>query len=194
MIRALSKFAQNLYGGIEIDTTSNSGEYRDLSPFVLNATEYGSKNFENLWQYSKVYNHQVDTNGNPTNEWFWWRREGFSDSKAHRYPMGKGAIPLYSIFPQSYDNRMTEHLGYIKARKQIYVSLYAKLVRQTESYKLLEFFFNSGKDIILRDYDAYDHIKLNMTLTDVLNNPNKKMGHSFVLIMMLLDMISLKEE
>lgn len=194
MIRALSKFAQNLYGGIEIDTTSNSGEYRDLSPFVLNATEYGSKNFENLWQYSKVYNHQVDTNGNPTSEWLWWRREGFSDSKAHRYPMGKGAIPLYSIFPQSYDNRMTEHLGYIKARKQIYVSLYAKLVRQTESYKLLEFFFNSGKDIILRDYDAYDHIKLNMTLTDVLNNPNKKMGHSFVLIMMLLDMISLKEE
>ena len=34
-IHALSKWQSNQYAGIEIDTTSNSGEYRELSPFVL---------------------------------------------------------------------------------------------------------------------------------------------------------------
>ena len=188
MIRALFKFANNPYSGIEIDTTSNSGEYRDLSPFVLDATKYGSKNFENLWQYSKVYpEHFSISMDRIKSEWKTWKEEGFANPKAVRYPMGKGRIPLFSYWKR-------KRLGYIEARQQIYTAIYAELVRPTESYKLLEQIFKSGEDIVLRDYDAYDHIKLNMSLMEVLNNPNRKMGHAFVLIMMLLDMISKKVE
>ncbi|KKL81083.1 hypothetical protein LCGC14_1998340 [marine sediment metagenome] len=35
------------------------------------------------------------------------------------------------------------------------------------------------------DYDAYDHIKMGMSLHNVINNPNQIMGHAFVLAMIL---------
>lgn len=184
MIKALFKFAKTPQGSLVIDTTSNSGNYRGLSPFMLPSPP--AENFENLWQFSKVYASQVDQDGNPTNGWFWWRRLGFADARAHRYPMGKGAIPLYSIYPQPYDNRETKHLGYIDARKRIYAPEYAKNVAETDAYQELERLYHSyGKDIILLDYDAYDHQALGMSLRDVINRPDKKMGHAFVLMMML---------
>jgi len=40
--------------------------------------------------------------------------------------------------------------------------------------------------LILRDFDAYDHVMIRWSLTEVLNNPDRKMGHAFVLAMMLL--------
>lgn len=181
-IRALFKFAKNPYGGIEIDTTSNSGEYSDLSPFVLDATKYGSKNFENLWQYSKVYPEFLDDNGNAGDKWYEWRYYGFNSIQAHRYPMGKGRIPCFSLWNG-------KRLAYIDARKQIYATIYAELVIETKSYKLLEQLYHSGAGIILRDYDAYDHNLLGLTLIDVINNPNRKCGHAFILIMTLTNQL-----
>ena len=187
MIYVLPQFKIAPYSGLCINTTSSVGMWRGLSPFILSAAP--AKRFENLWQYSKVYAGYVDGNGNPSNKWLWWRREGFYDETAHRYPMGKGAIPLYSIYPQSYDNRLTEHLGYIEARKRIYATLYAREVALTKSYAGLKGIWGElseqGSNLILLDYDAYDHRKLGMTLQDVINEPKRKMGHAFVLMMML---------
>jgi hypothetical protein len=39
--------------------------------------------------------------------------------------------------------------------------------------------------LIIRDYDAYDHRALGYSWDDVMNDPNRKMGHGFVLAMML---------
>jgi hypothetical protein len=181
-IHVLPKWVSSPYEGNIIDTTSSSGVYRDLSPFVLGPVRslegLYSQNFENLWQFSKVYPGQTQPNGNPNTDWYKWRTEGFSDKKAHRYPMGKGKIPLYSWWGE-------ERLGYIDARKKIYAPIYAKYVAETESYRILEGIYQSGISLVLKDYDAYDHLKLGMTLVDVINNPNKKMGHAFVLAMML---------
>jgi hypothetical protein len=44
---------------------------------------------------------------------------------------------------------------------------------------------NSDKDIYLLDFDGYNYIELGMSLDDVINNSNKKMGHAFVLALML---------
>ncbi len=186
-MKCLFKFSKIPSGSVVVDTTSNTHPiYKKLSPFVLPAPP--AHNFENLWQFSKVYSSQVDDKGNPKPEWFWWRRDGFYDEIAHRYPMGKGAIPLYSIYPQSAFN-LTEKLGYIQARKQIYAPIYAENVASTDSYKILREQYGEcnlhNKEIILLDYDAYDHQALGMSLTDVINNPKRKMGHSFVLMMML---------
>ena len=180
MIRALFKFAKVVDGSTIIDTTSNSGEYRELSPFVLPAPP--AKNLENLWQFSKVYIKHLDDRGEPTHEWYSWRDWGFLQQKAYRYPMGKGSIPAYTYW-------QGERLGYIDARKKIYAPEYAKNVINTSSFERLRELYASGTDITLLDYDAYEHQKLGMTLIDVINNSNKKMGHAFVLIMLLANVL-----
>lgn len=180
-VHILFKFAPNPYGGTEIDTTSGSGKFRDLSPFILGPISVGSltsENFENLWQFSKVYPEHLLPNKEPSKKWFDWRAKGLQDKRAHRYPMGKGRTPAYSWW-------FGEALNYIEARKKIYASIYAGTVKQTNSFRKLEIIYKAGKTIVLRDYDAYDHIKLGMSLKDVINNPNRKMGHAFVLAMIL---------
>lgn len=184
MIKALFKFDANIptENRIIVDTTSNNHPvYRELSPFVLSAPP--AIRFENLWQFSKVYAHQWNNIlSEPMNDWYWWRDNGYRDNRAHRYPVGKGCVPVCSWWGG-------QALDYIEARKRIYAPEYAKNVAKTDSYKILKEQYNEcclhNKDVVLLDYDAYDHIKLGMTLVDVINNPKRKMGHAFVLIMML---------
>jgi hypothetical protein len=190
MIRALFKFAKipsyvNNTKPVVIDTTSGSGEYSGLSPFVLPAPP--AKNFENLWQFSKVYKKYImPIDGFPDASYYKWRDAGYANTRAIRYPMGKGAIPEYSLWDG-------EKLDYIKARKKIYAAEYAKNVLTTTSFRRLDYAYQQcldlNKELILLDYDAYDHIKFGMSLVDVINNPKRKMGHAFVLIMMLTGML-----
>lgn len=173
-------------GRIIVNTTSKSETSweRDLSPFHLGPCPmwgmHVSHNVENAWQFSKVYAEYADKNGNPTEAYWDWAEAGWQDRKAHRYPMGKGAKPLYSLWDGG-------KLGYIEARKRIYAPLYEEAVRRTVGFEMLTRLLceSSTKEIVLRDYDGYDYRKLGMSLTDVLNNPNKKMGHAFVLAAIL---------
>ena len=190
LIHALFKFAPNPYGGVEVDTTANSGRWRGLSPFVLGPVKAfagnEAQNFENFWQYHKVYKCHVGEDGEPTLEWYDWHHAGFRATRAYRYPMGKGAIPEYSFWKG-------EHLGYIDARKKVYAPVYAELVAKTDAYRTLCSLYVSTCDdnvhLVLRTYDAYDNVKLDMILKDVINDPSRKMGHAFVLFMMLTDML-----
>ena len=176
MIKALFKFMKIPSGYQAIDTTSNSGLYRDLSPFVLSAPP--AKRFENLWQFSKVYKSHLREDGEPNRAWLEWHNLGIEDDKPHRYPMGKGAVPAYSYWNG-------EKLGYIEARKRIYAPEYAKNVEKSDSFKRLHELYSSGVNIILLDYDAYDHDALGMSLCEVIDEPKRKMGHACVLIMLL---------
>lgn len=184
MIYVMPHFRTCPYSGLAISTTSNEGVYRELSPFVLEVIEATTGRiviFENLWQFSKVYK-QFDGGDKPLPEWYIWRAGGWFGDRAVRYPMGKGAIPEYSYW-------QGKKLGYIEARKQIYIPEYAKWVTLTKAYKRLQELYGllseQGSNLILLDFDAYDHRKLGMTLKDVINEPNRKMGHAFVLMMLL---------
>lgn len=176
MIHILDKFHPNPYSGPEIDTTSNSGEFRWLSPFLLPAPP--AKNLENLWQFSKVYPCHVDLTGNVNDAWLKWRERGWQDRKAHRYPMGKGAIPLFSLWNG-------ERLDYIQARKRIYAPEYARNVVATNSFGTLLELCVDNDEVALRDYDGYDYHPLGMTLREVISNPRRKMGHAFILAMII---------
>jgi len=158
-----------------INTTSKSKEWNGLSPFFLSPVNINAYNVENVWQYSKVYPHQVDENNNPTDDYFEWRKKGFATRRAIRYPMGKGAIPLYSLWNG-------EKLDYIEARKKIYYPVYSQAVMRTETYKKLYELFQE-ENVHLWDYDGYDY--RHTTLKEVLNNPKRKMGHAFVLVALL---------
>ena len=180
-IHVLPLWEGNLYGGVEINTTSNSGLYKDLSPFILGPIDENglhSENFENFWQFSKVYKEHLDKFGQIIPEWFDWRERGFITKRAIRYPLGKGAIPEFSYWKG-------QKLNYVEARKKIYAPIYAKYVKDTESYNFIEDIYNSGETLVLKDYDAYDHLQIGLSLKEVINNPNRKCGHAFVLAMML---------
>lgn len=191
-LRVISKRDRLHDGEVEVDTTSHSQAAwkAELSPFLIGPCElhgpYVSKNMENAWQYSKLYLCHADASGRPTQEFWRWARAGWNDARARRYPMGKGARPLCSVWFQSIWERELQLLNYIEARKQIYVPLYAEGVQKTHGWQKLRELYASGARIALRDFDGYDHRALGKTLTEVLNDPERKMGHAFVLAMLLL--------
>jgi hypothetical protein len=193
----IGKYGTNPYpNAIEVDTTSR-GPFKDLSPFYLGPISWKDdihgnmhcRIFENLWQYSKVYQqHAFSPTGvldlghpfmfDPTKEYYGWRAKGFLLDKANRYPMGKGVKPLYSLWNNTkYD--------YIAVRKILYIPVYAWLVKHTESFFKIRNWFRNGRDIVLRDFDGYDHESMGMTLKDVVENQKRPMGHAFVIKMIL---------
>ena len=197
MIYVINRFHPNPYGGLYMDTTSR-GDNKDLSPFFLGPIQAWDgrtvQNVENYWQYSKVYKEHVIPPQSPLNynnplfwephpEYFTWRNAGWAKKRAVRYPMGKGAKPLYSYY-------MGYNLDYISARKQIYVPAYAAAVIHTQSYAILYNAVMAGQDVVLGDFDGYDYIKMGMTLKDVANNPKKNTGHAFVIAMLLTGTIN----
>lgn len=182
MIKAWPKQIKAPEDFVVIDTTTNYGPYKELSPFVLSARKYGSINFENLWQFSKVYcpEHTVSSDFPPYPSWDFWRIKGFSNPRAVRYPMKRGRKPAYSYWKG-------EKLDYVKARKKIYIPIYAELVLSTKGFQLLARLCESEPNVALLDYDAYDHRALGMSLKDVANCPTRKCGHAFVLLALLTD-------
>lgn len=167
-----------------IYTVSHSTNWsKGLSPFFLGPCKlyggYTAKKMENAWQYCKVYAKHTDANQDPTDAYWRWAKQGWADEWAHRYPMGKGAKPLYSWWDG-------QKLDYISARKKIYVPLYARAVKKTKAYERLKHIYNySGRVVYLWDFDGYDNEALGMSLVDVLNDPTRTMGHAFILARML---------
>ena len=174
----LDKLPKN---SIIINPTSRSTNWsRGLSPFIIPAGhlygEYYAKNVENGWQFSKIYPEFVDENDNIKPEYFEWAKKGWQSSYAHRYPMiDRAKLPLFSYWDgKRYD--------YISARKNIYVPLYGKNLLETKAFaKLLDIYKNTTQDIYLVDFDAYNHVKMNLSIKDCVNNPKKKFGHAFII-------------
>lgn len=166
-----------------INTTSRSTNWtKEFSPFTLGPVDlYGghvAKNVENAWQFTKVYKEHENDKGDPNEAYYEWAKIGWEDTFAHRYPMGKGMIPLYSYWDG-------QKLDYIEARKKIYAPLYARAVVKTEAFQKLLDLYKSEETFVLLDFDGYDYLSMGMTLKEVLNEPKKKMGHAFVLAMLL---------
>jgi len=173
---------------ILIETTSRSLEWsKGLSPFFVGPVkiygDYVSANFENLWQYTKVYPIHVDEDQNPTEKYFQWAEKGWKDTWANRYPMGSGynaPKPLYSWWDG-------KKLSYIEARNQIYIPLYAKAVSTTAAFVKLKEIYQSQKyeTLYLLAFDSYNLTPGAFDYHELAQNPNIKFGHGYVLAMML---------
>jgi len=165
------------------DVTTHGGQFRSLSPMLLGPVMlYAgqlSRTVENAWQYSKVYPQHVQPDGTIGREWWDWARAGWDNPRAVRYPMGKGARPLFSLWAG-------DKLGYIEARRRIYIPLYAQAVRFYAWVELRTLQDAARKgDIVLIDFDAYDHRALGYSWDDVVADEKRKMGHGFVLAMII---------
>lgn len=173
-----------------INTTSRSNNWSaGLSPFFLGPIslygEYVSKNMENAWQYSKVYEYYLEDDGAVGERYFKWAQSGWDKHSADRYPMGKGSIPLYSYWDG-------QQLTYTEARKKIYIPLYAEAVKKTSAFmKLKEIYedcqgaFCGPETLYLWDFDAHNLEPGTFNYWDLANNPNLKFGHAYVLAMLL---------
>ena len=172
-----------------IDTTSRSKTWsRGLSPFNLGPVKcYDgliARNMENAWQFAKVYPQFVNNLGEPSKKYFVWRDEGWKDPVPYRYPMGKGVVPTYSWWKV---NGVFRALGYVEARKQIYIPLYTEAVKKTPAFRVLRRLYQRHKELWLWDFDGYNHrdSRLQFNYRDVIDCETKKMGHAFVLAMLL---------
>lgn len=181
-------------GAIEVHPLSSNATWCELSPFYLGPCKTPDgvvfENMENLWQFSKAYDttfarhlHKIRGGYNVTPEFFKWREAGSMRSDAVRYPMGKGAKPAFSYWKTP--KRPAMHLDYITARKLIYAPVYAKLAAKTDAYAKLKRFYKKGKVLILRDFDAHHQVLFADDWIKYLNDPARKMGHAYVLAMML---------
>ena len=198
---------------VQIDCTSGNKDevMRGLSPFYLGPVEcydgLKSETFERAWQCAKVYPWMENADGYPSEGYFAWRdmmwaKKGFERKIDIRFPVGKGNARKceYAWWKV---NGTFERLKYIPARKAIYIPLYAKAVVKTEAYRRLVELRDSGKNLMLIDFDGYnpyhphygfgsdDSVR---TYKDVIHCPLLKMGHAFVLAMLLEGVIKVDEK
>lgn len=181
-IVVIRKFEEAPEGFLRVDVTSNNPKLKSyLSPFYLGPIKaydgLESKTMENLWQFSKVYADMVDANGNPTAQYYEWRRQGFENPKAIRHPH-KGK-PLYNYWNG-------EKLGYIESRMKVYIPAYATcILNRPEAFNIIRDGYLEGKNIALADYDGYNFKRMGMSYEEMMLNPDKIMGHGHVLAMMI---------
>jgi hypothetical protein len=132
---------------------------------------------ESSWQHAKIYE-EHETDGRPNAKWYEWAIAGYANKRANRYPAGKGRKPLYSWWNG-------EKLDYVSARKKIYIPIYTEAVSKGDAYWHLLAMHHSGIDLALLDFDVYRNDLVGMSFADVINSEDMKMGHGFVLAMML---------
>lgn len=163
----------SLLGYTAINVCSSSTPfYRELSPMKLGPITAGgltAQNLENLWQFSKVYEEEVDEKGDPLPIFFKRLQRGCDAEKGKRRKI-KGTV-LYTYWED-------EKLTYLEARKRIYVPLYVKYVQQTGAWRALS---NMPGSILINGYDGRPYKDLRKEYDRV----DKPFGHELVLCAML---------
>lgn len=165
-----------------LDVTSRNAKLKNyLSPFFLGPVSspdgLTAHVVENLWQFGKLYPQLADEYGNPTEEFFKWRLEGFNDPKAHRHTLpGK---PLYHWWNG-------ERLGYIESRKRVYIPVYTMAIMQRpEVLRQLKQYLEKGGKVAIRDYDGFNFKKNGFDYESYMNYDKKILGHGHVIAMIM---------
>ncbi len=161
------------------NVTSRSTDFcKALSPFYLGPVDlydgWISNTMEAAWQHSKVY--EKYTTDGEINDGYWiWAYSGWNSKRPERYPMGKGAKPLYSYWNGT-------KYGYVDARKNIYIPLYKECALKTEAYYKLKKMYEDGVDFYLWDFDVDYN---NKSYEELVNDSTKTFGHGYVLKYMM---------
>lgn len=158
--------------------TRGTNRWGGLGPYELR-DETGAI-MENVWQFSKIYpavdksyqrksrfenvvvwdhpaeRHMIDaklppTPDNLTPEYWNWRRLGFAAPYAVRYPPGFGKMDRCA---GALIDSSTEPVGYIPARKLLYVPLYTRLAKRHVLFRELQAMLSAGKRILIAEVDG----------------------------------------
>lgn len=139
----------------------------DLSPFfigpVVSSDGVKAYIFEIFWQCGKVYPCH-DDNGKPNEAFFEWRNSFYGKQTCTKDLMRHACHDLgyenkdaryFAYFNK--EKGKYEALGYVAARKKVYVPEYAKLIANTPSFLWLKSLVGQGKKIALVDFDGYNY-------------------------------------
>ena len=167
-------------------------------------------NFENLWQFSKVYQTvpavkqtysrydnriiwahpaetHVDAKGEILPAYWKWRSKGFAAENAIRYPVGYGHrhTCLYALWEE-------EKLDYIQARKKIYVRIYCQLVKLLPMFAELKKRLDAGEKLLIAEVDgphaeSIDHYIESYGVDETFIDKDSMLGTEHNLTIMLND-------
>lgn len=165
-----------------------------LSPMRLGPVEHGQPglppavNIENFHQGSKVYQEEVDKDGNPTDLYYKNRRDFYLDPIPHRHKYmgdsttGNKNIPLYFLWvsKDGKENRLT----YVESR-QFYCTFYERLVTVQPAFLRLKQMWISGYDIEICGYDGHPMPENDVEAAYL--DSTKPFGHERVLAAILLE-------
>lgn len=193
-----------LDGFVKINASSSGPlEWRGLSPFLLGPIEINSTDklvdetywtncsyaklrqcliFENYWQGSKIYNIDIDTDGEILPSFF-RRRQQMCDSikpKRRAVPKSKG-YPIAGFY-------RGKIMGYVESRKKIYCPLYAKLISRTDEFSKLKKMLADGQNLLIVGPDGRDIPLTKKSLLRAVNDPNHIFGHELVICCLLLNL------
>lgn len=179
---------------VVFNVTSQSREWtKCFSPFLLGPVTIApgglqSINVENAWQFSKVYEEDYDkVNKTPKSSYWKWAASGWATKRAFRYPKGRRK-PMCVWWNG-------KEMGYIEARKEIYIPLYTQAVldRKTDFANLISMVkrhIDEGFNVYFWDFDGYNHYKMNLTYDQIVNDPSRPLGHAFVLAYMVENVLN----
>lgn len=177
------KWAERPDNVLLLNVTSAQGKdninRRDFSP--MSETYYKDFwCFENYWQSGKVIE-----NVDREKQLVWWKKQ--TEGK-RRYPGSKDKKVLYSEFEGI-------KRDYITSRKEIYVPEYYELINKTESLKKWKEIVQSGKNVVVYDFDGPrlengdpTFLEVNIELLkDKINNVSFPFGHGYIVAGTLLN-------
>lgn len=140
-------------------------------------------NLENFHQGSKCFPDEIDSQGNPTKQFYQSQIAMFNDPKPHRHKSnahnsnGNKNIPVYFV----YNDGQEHHLDYITSR-QFYCNYYQRLTQHLPQYRQLLEALKSGVNLCICGYDAFVP---DQSLEHHYLDSSRAFGHELVLYTML---------
>ena len=220
----------------QVIVLTKSSKYGEIGPYVLKDEK--GRLFENIYQMSKIYevlpkSKQIYSYYQPKIIWEWpedihiqngiiqnnyydWRKQGMESKEPIRYPVGrknthlcKGIIIEDEQKEYNKEYKLSDAIGYIEGRKQLYLPLYCKLVKQQPLFKQLYNRLRKGENLLIcevdvafqegleyykekygtaNDFIINDTMEINEeNIKIVLNDEKYRFGHGYCLAMALLD-------
>lgn len=162
---------------------------------IFGTGELVAQNFENYWQYGKMFPElsHIDPNGFPTPVWYTFRSKGYAKTKGDRHPDGTKTQDVlfvdaagknrYRYAVASSSMYMNWIMDYVTSRKYIYCKGYAWLVRRTPAFISLKKQVDAGLSVQILDFDVIEgsHLVTREFLHEQVNDPTKPFGHGYVI-------------
>jgi hypothetical protein len=164
-----------------LDVTSAQGKAsatrRDFSPMSPIPGRYKEFYcFENYWQSGKIF--EGFDEKKIQKHVGWWKN---LEEGKRRYPGSKDWKVLHS----DYDGKIRD---YVTSRKEVYVPEYYELMKDTPSFQKMKALVESGKDVVVYDFDGprqpngdNDILEVSLDmLKEKINAPRFPFGHGYV--------------
>lgn len=156
-----------------------------LSPMTLGPVNHGqpglppAKLIENYHHANKVFENEVDMDGNPLPIFFETQKQWYNDDVPHRHKY-RNKKTLYSLhYSESGELRRYQ---YVESR-YFYCHWYEILAKKQSAFVQLRTMLADGKSLLILGYDGR---KIDKSLKKMYEDDSKPFGHELVLCSLLI--------